>query len=85
MGASAAAITIFIGTTIGSLAGYYRGWVDEILMRITEFFQVLPPLLLAMVLVSLFSPTLETVAIAIGVVSLDRGRAPGAGRVHAHP
>ena len=69
VGASAAAITIFIGTTIGSLAGYYRGWVDEILMRITEFFQVLPPLLLAMVLVSLFSPTLETVAIAIGVVS----------------
>ena len=38
-------------------------------MRITEFFRVLPPLLLAMVLVSLFSPTLEAVAIAIGVVS----------------
>ena len=69
VGAAAAALTIFIGITIGSLAGYYRGWVDEILMRITEFFQVLPPLLLAMVLVSLFSPTLETVAIAIGVVS----------------
>lgn len=69
VGAAAAALTIFIGITIGSLAGYYRGWVDEILMRITEFFQVLPPLLLAMVLVSLFSPTLETVAIAIAVVS----------------
>ncbi|MCP5373693.1 MAG: ABC transporter permease [Hyphomicrobiales bacterium] len=69
VGASAAGITIFIGITIGSLAGYYRGWVDEVLMRITEFFQVLPPLLLAMVLVSLFSPTLPTVAIAIGVVS----------------
>ena len=69
VGAAAAALTIFIGITIGSLAGYYRGWVDEVLMRITEFFQVLPPLLLAMVLVSLFSPTLETVAIAIGVVS----------------
>jgi peptide/nickel transport system permease protein len=69
VGASAAGLTIFIGLTVGSLAGYYRGWVDEVLMRITEFFQVLPPLLLAMVLVSLFSPTLETVAIAIGVVS----------------
>ena len=38
-------------------------------MRITEFFQVLPPLLLAMVLVLLFSPSLVTIAIAIGVVS----------------
>jgi peptide/nickel transport system permease protein len=69
VGAAAAALTIFIGTTIGALAGFYRGWVDEVLMRITEFFQVLPPLLLAMVLVSLFSPTLPTVAVAIGVVS----------------
>ena len=69
VGGAAAAITLVIGLTIGSLAGYYRGWVDEVLMRITEFFQVLPPLLLAMVLVTLFSPTLTTVAIAIGVVS----------------
>jgi peptide/nickel transport system permease protein len=69
VGASAAGLTIIIGLTIGSLAGFYRGWVDEVLMRITEFFQVLPPLLLAMVLVSLFSPTLPTVAMAIGVVS----------------
>ena len=69
VGGSAAGLTIVIGLTIGSLAGYYRGWVDEVLMRITEFFQVLPPLLLAMVLVALFEPTLPTVAIAIGVVT----------------
>jgi len=69
VGASAAGLTIVIGIAVGSLAGYYRGWVEEVLMRITEFFQVLPPLLLAMVLVALFSPTLTTVAIAIGVVS----------------
>ena len=69
VGASAAGITIVIGLLIGCLAGYYRGWVDEALMRVTEFFQVLPPLLLAMVLVALFSPTLQTVIFAIGVVS----------------
>ncbi len=69
VGASAAAITLVIGILVGSLAGYYRGWVDELLMRVTEFFQVLPPLLLAMVLVMLFRPTLTTVAFAIGVVS----------------
>ena len=69
VGGSAALITIVIGVTIGAFAGYYRGWVEEVLMRITEFFQVLPPLLLAMVLVLLFSPSLVTIAIAIGVVS----------------
>jgi peptide/nickel transport system permease protein len=69
VGAAAAIITVVIGLCIGSLAGFYRGWVDEVLMRITEFFQVLPALLLAMVLVMLFSPKLTTIAVAIGVVS----------------
>jgi peptide/nickel transport system permease protein len=69
VGAVAAMLTIFIGVTIGALAGYYGGVVDEMLMRVTEFFQVLPALILAMVLVSLFSPTLKTVAVAIGIVS----------------
>ena len=69
VGACAALLTVTIGVTVGALAGYYRGWVDEALMRLTEFFQVLPPLLLAMVLVMLFRPSLPTIAIAIGVVS----------------
>ncbi|WP_298015520.1 ABC transporter permease [uncultured Castellaniella sp.] len=69
VGIVAAFLSVFIGVVIGALAGYYGGWVDEVLMRITEFFQVLPALLFAMVLVTLFSPTLWTSAIAIGVVS----------------
>ncbi|MEM7126968.1 MAG: ABC transporter permease [Chloroflexota bacterium] len=69
VGAIAAALTVFIGVVIGAIAGYYGGWIDEVLMRVTEFFQVLPPLLFAMVIVALFSPSLLTIAIAIGVVS----------------
>ena len=69
VGVSAALITIIIGITVGALAGYYRGWVEEVLMRITELFQVLPTLLFAMVLVALFGASLTMVAIAIGVVS----------------
>ena len=69
VGAAAAAITMVIGITLGALAGYYGGWVDNLLMRVTEFFQVLPALLFAMVLVTLFSPSLTMIAIAIGVVS----------------
>ena len=69
VGATAAAITVTIGVLVGAFAGYYGGWVDEVLTRLTEFFQVLPPLLFAMVLVALFSPKVSTIAIAIGVVS----------------
>ncbi|MBZ8134458.1 ABC transporter permease [Afifella sp. IM 167] len=69
VGAFAAALTVVIGVTIGALAGFYGGWIDQALLRLTEFFQVLPPLLLAMVLVTLFSPSLPTIAISIGIVS----------------
>ncbi len=69
VGLAAAAITMGIGISLGALAGYYGGWVDNLLMRVTEFFQVLPALLFAMVLVTLFSPSLLTIAAAIGVVS----------------
>lgn len=69
VGATAAAITVFIGVVLGALAGYYGGIVDDMLMRITEFFQVLPALLFAMVVVALWEPTMSTIAIAIGVVS----------------
>lgn len=69
VGAAAAAITMVIGIALGALAGYYGGWVDNLLMRITEFFQVLPALLFAMVLVTLLDPTLTTIAFAIGIVS----------------
>ena len=69
VGVVAAVLSVLIGVTVGALAGYYGGWIDEALMRVTEFFQVLPTLLFAMVLVTLFSPSLATIAIAIGVVS----------------
>lgn len=69
VGVVAAVLSMAIGLTVGALAGYYGCWIDETLMRITEFFQVLPTLLFAMVLVTLFSPSLATIAIAIGVVS----------------
>ena len=68
VGAVAALLSVVIGISIGAFAGFYGGRVDAILMRVTEFFQVLPALLFAMVVVSLFSPTLVTVTIAIGIV-----------------
>ena len=46
-GVAAAALTVLIGITVGSLSGFYGGLADECLMRITEFFQVMPSLILA--------------------------------------
>jgi peptide/nickel transport system permease protein len=65
----ATAFTVLIGISIGALAGFYGGKVDNLLMRITEYFQVLPPLVFAMVLVAVFKPTLITVVFAIGVTT----------------
>lgn len=69
IGLAAASVSIVIGVTVGALAGFYRGWVEELLMRITEFFQVLPTLLFSMVIVALFGASLPMITIAIGVVS----------------
>ena len=65
---SATFLTVFIGITIGALAGFYRSWVEEVLMRITEFFQVLPTLLFSMVIVALLGATLPMITLAIGLV-----------------
>ena len=69
IGFSAALVSCFIGVGIGSFAGFYGGWVDETLMRITEFFQVLPTLLFAMVIVALFGSSVLSITLAIGAVS----------------
>lgn len=69
IGLSAAFVTVTIGITVGALAGFYRGVVEEVLMRLTEFFQVLPTLLFSMVIVALFGATLPMITLAIGLVS----------------
>ncbi len=67
VGVMAAGMMMTIGIIFGALAGYYGGLMDEILMRLTEFFQVLPSFILAMVVVTLFKPSLETIILAISI------------------
>ena len=57
------------GVTLGALAGYYGGLLDDVLMRSTEFFLTIPSFLLAVVLVAIFSPSVLTITFAIAVVS----------------
>jgi peptide/nickel transport system permease protein len=69
VGLASAALAVSIGVTVGAVAGFFGGWVDSLLARLIELFQVLPALLLAMVLVTLFSPSLQVVVFAIGIVA----------------
>ncbi|WP_027285230.1 ABC transporter permease [Rubritepida flocculans] len=69
IGVVATAIAVLIGIAMGAVAGFYGGGVDTGLMRVTEAFQTLPNFLLLLVLVAVFGSSIETVTIAIGLVS----------------
>lgn len=57
------------GTVIGAVAGYFGGWVDDLAMRFTEFFQTIPSFLLVVMIVAIVTPTFSTIVLAIAVVS----------------
>ena len=60
---------IGIGVLLGAVAGYYGGAVDDLLMRVTEFFQIIPTFVLLMVLVAFMEPSLASAVIGIALIS----------------
>jgi len=70
-----------IGVPLGLAAGYFGGWLDEVIMRVTDIFLAFPPLLLALAFAAVLPATLTTVIIAIAIswwpwyVRLIRGQA----------
>lgn len=56
---------VLIGIPLGALAGYKGGWVDEVIMRITDLFLAFPSLLLAMAITSALGRGLDKAAIAL--------------------
>jgi peptide/nickel transport system permease protein len=69
VGVAAAAIGLAIGAVVGALAGFFGGWVDTWLLRIVELFQTTPTFLLVVVIVAIGEPTVQTIAVAIGIAS----------------
>jgi peptide/nickel transport system permease protein len=65
--AGAAAAALFIGITIGTIAGFLGGWVDEVLMRIAEAFQTVPAFLLTLALISVTGPRASTIVLGIAI------------------
>jgi peptide/nickel transport system permease protein len=69
VGFSAALLSVGIGTVVGMLSGHFGRWVSAILMRVTDFFLVLPALVLAIVVSTMLSKGLGTIVLAIGITS----------------
>ncbi len=65
LGAVVLAIAVPIGVTMGLVAGYFGGWVDFVLMRITDVFLSIPPLVLAMSIMGVLAPTLTNGMLAV--------------------
>lgn len=69
IGVVSTVVSLFIGVGVGAIAGYFGGWIDATLMRFTELFQAIPSFALAIVLVAIFEPSVQSIVAAIAVVS----------------
>lgn len=69
VGLLAAVLSVLIGALIGITAGHFRGWYATVMMRITDWFLVMPTLVLAIVLATVLSRSLGTIVLAIGVTT----------------
>ena len=68
LGATVLAIAVPVGTLVGIAAGYARGWLGDVLMRITDVFLSIPSLVLAMAILGLFRPSQVLAMAAVAVV-----------------
>jgi peptide/nickel transport system permease protein len=68
VGVVSVGLALAAGVLIGLLAGYYRGWLDNVLMRCMDVLFAFPVLLLAVAIVAVLGPGLLTAMVAIGVV-----------------
>lgn len=62
-------LVLTVGMLVGMISGYVSGRVDDLLMRITEFFQVLPRFFMAIVVIALFGPGLDRLVLVLGLTS----------------
>jgi len=80
VGFSVVLVSSFLGLLAGSLAGYYGGWLDEVLMRLVDVLLAFPGILLAIALVAFWGPGLEKLIFAlvavgwVGYARLVRGQ-----------
>ena len=72
VGLVAMTFSISIGALFGVIAGYYGGWIDNIIMRIMDMMLAMPSILLAMVIVTILGQSLTNAIIAVSVVYIPQ-------------
>ena len=61
-----------VGTTLGIISGYLGGWVDQVIMRLTDTWLALPPLMFAIFLAAIVGPSMWNIVIILGLVYWTR-------------
>ena len=61
-------MSALIGTTLGAMAGYFGGWIDDLISRVVDTLMAFPGLLLAIALVAVLGPSLANVLFALTVI-----------------
>jgi peptide/nickel transport system permease protein len=60
-------VSVIIGVPIGLLAGYYRGWASDALMRVSDIFLAVPQIVLAIAIAQTLGPSIENVILALSI------------------
>ena len=68
MGIGATLFSLAVGVPMGLAAGYFRGWVDEVLMRLADVLLAVPPIMLGLLVLAVTPPALWKTALAVGFV-----------------
>lgn len=69
VGLIAVALYTIIGTILGAISGYYGGWVDSLIMRLTDIVMCFPTLIIIITVVALIGPSLYNIMAVIGLIS----------------
>jgi peptide/nickel transport system permease protein len=69
VGFVAAGISVFLGTFIGAISGYYGGWIDNVMMRFTEVIMAFPTFFLLLTVVSILNRNIFNIMLVIGITS----------------
>ncbi len=72
LGIVSVGIALVCGSTLGALAGYYKGWPDNLIMRFMDIILAFPYTLLAIVIVAYLGPGLRNAMMAIGIINIPR-------------
>lgn len=70
IGVCAVLMSLFVGGPLGALAGYYGGWLDNVIMRVMDVFLACPFILLAMAIVTALGTSIPNLLIALGISGL---------------